>query len=469
MSVIDCDVGAPRGLRWRSNTFFIIATVAIGLFVDLFLYGLVVPILPFILSDRLGVQHSEIQYYTSLLLAVYAGSSVLFSLPAGIIADKLPARQLPFLVGLAALFTSTILLSVGNTITELVIARILQGMSAAVVWTVGMALVMDTVGSEKLGVTIGSIFSFISVGELLAPVLGGIVYKWAGSNAVFAMGFVLLGIDFLMRLVLIEKKTAVKYGISLTPHEEEEQDLEQANEEDPLLSKLDDLDQWIIKKEQPEWVKSFPIVYCLKDSRLLTAQVVSFMQAIIVSVFDSTITTEAMDLFGFDSLQAGLLFIPLVLPYLILGPLAGRAIDKYGVKPMAVIGLSYMTIPLLTLRIPVAGGTTEIIKLSIILSFCGIGLGLISAPSLVEASNVIMKYHKANKDFFGERGPYAQLYAINSVFFCLGLSLGPLAAGALREKIGFGNMNAVLAGMTFLTSVLAFAFLGGKPKLLSRT
>jgi len=31
----------PAGLTWRSNTLFIIGTVAVGLFSDLFLYGLV--------------------------------------------------------------------------------------------------------------------------------------------------------------------------------------------------------------------------------------------------------------------------------------------------------------------------------------------------------------------------------------------------------------------------------------------
>lgn len=31
----------PAGIRWRSNTIFITATVAVGLFTDMFLYGLI--------------------------------------------------------------------------------------------------------------------------------------------------------------------------------------------------------------------------------------------------------------------------------------------------------------------------------------------------------------------------------------------------------------------------------------------
>jgi MFS family permease len=268
----------PMGLKWRSNTLFILSTVAIALFTDLFLYGIIVPILPFILNDRLSLPHSQIQTYTSILLACYAGASVLFSIPAGVIADKLPARQLPFLVGLVALLMSTILLAVGQSIGALILARLLQGTSGAVVWTVGMALIMDTVGSKNLGVTIGSIFGIISVGELVAPILGGILYKKAGNGAVFAMAFGLLAIDFIMRLFLIEKKVAKRYELEDDAQENGEgAGDEEAGADSPLLSNGKS-EQWIIPENQSWIIRQFPILYCHSNSRLLTAQAVMFMQ-----------------------------------------------------------------------------------------------------------------------------------------------------------------------------------------------
>ena len=148
----------PFGLRWRSSTPFILLTVAIGLFTDLFLYGLVVPILPFILTSRLHVPSSQIQSHVSGLLAAYAGASVLFSPVAGLLADRVSSRRAPFLLGLAALLAATVMLGLGRALWVLVLARVFQGVSAAVVWTVGLALVMDTVGTERLGVTIGSVW-----------------------------------------------------------------------------------------------------------------------------------------------------------------------------------------------------------------------------------------------------------------------------------------------------------------------
>ena len=147
----------PAGLAWRSHTLFIISTVAVGLFTDLFLYGLVVPILPFLLQQRVGVPEAEVQSHVSTLLAAYAGASVLFSPVAGVIADKTSARQLPFLAGLLSLLLATIMLWLGRNEPVLAIARILQGISAAVVWTIGLALCLDTVGPENLGKTIGSV------------------------------------------------------------------------------------------------------------------------------------------------------------------------------------------------------------------------------------------------------------------------------------------------------------------------
>jgi MFS family permease len=147
----------PWGLRWRASTLFIIATVAVGLFTDLFLYGLIVPILPFMLRDRVDLPEEKVQSYVSAMLAAYAGASVVFSLPAGIIADKVRTRQAPFLSGLAALLAATLMLAFGQSIPVLIVARVLQGTSSAFVWTVCLAMILDTVGPGNLGKTIGSV------------------------------------------------------------------------------------------------------------------------------------------------------------------------------------------------------------------------------------------------------------------------------------------------------------------------
>ncbi|KAI0423782.1 major facilitator superfamily domain-containing protein [Xylaria sp. FL1042] len=472
----------PWALRWRSNTLFIIATVAIGLFTDLFLYGLIVPVLPFMLRSRLSIPENEVQPYVSSLLAASAGASVVSSVPAGWIADRTNARQLPYLSGLAALLAATILLALGRSINVLVVARILQGMSAAVVWTVGLAMVLDTVGPKDLGKVIGSIFSFISIGELMAPVIGGVLYEKTGYAGVFGLGAGILGLDFIMRFLVVEKRTAAKYYESVDSAEgtvrsmgsRMDQDNDgishEASEEDALLPKRED-EAYKIRQQPNKLVRALPILICFKSPRLLVALCLAFVQASLLAVYDATIPTEAQALFNFSPLKAGLIFIALNVPYLFLGPVAGWAVDRYGTKKAAVLGFGWMVPVLILLRLPsdeLLPKSQNIVLFCALLALNGVGLAVIGSPSVVEASNVVQKYDKANPGFFGENGPYAQLYGFNSLFYCSGLAIGPVVAGYLNGSIGYGNMNLTFAILSAITSALSYFIIGGKPSLLSR-
>ena len=92
------------------------------------------------------------------------------------------------------------------------------------------------------------------------------------------------------------------------------------------------------------------------------------------------------------------------------------------------------------------------------------GVAAISAPSVVEAGDVVNKYHKANPEMFGETGPYAQLYGLNSMIYAAGLAIGPFLAGGLRDWIGYGNMNAVLGVICALTALASYVYIGGRPR-----
>lgn len=129
------------------NTIFIIATVAAGLFTDVFLYGFIMPRSPSMLRDRINIPQEKMQSYVFGMLAAYVGASVVFSIPAAWIADRTSARRTPFPVGLAVLLAATVLLAVGRSFAVLFLSGILQKISAAIIWAVGLAMVLDTVGT----------------------------------------------------------------------------------------------------------------------------------------------------------------------------------------------------------------------------------------------------------------------------------------------------------------------------------
>lgn len=286
-----------------------------------------------------------------------------------------------------------------------------------------------------------------------------------------------------MRVLVIEKKVAKRYGVETSPEgddnsattqqqsETRNDEEQQPNEEQPLLGSkdtTDDNDAWKLSPNQPRIAHMIPILPCLANPSLLASLLVALVQALLLGSFDATVPLVAREYFGFDSLKAGVLFLPLGAFDLLLGPVFGWAVDRYGTKVVAVGSYTYLMPAFVLLRLPHAGGLHQVLLYGACLATCGAGLAGIGAPSLVEAGAVVERYYEANPEFFGEEGPYAQLYGLQSMVFSAGLSLGPEIAGQLRMAIGYGNMNAVLAGICTVTAILCFLYLGGTPRFLKQ-
>jgi MFS family permease len=464
------------GLIWRSSTLFICITVGIGAFTDMFLYGLIVPVLPFMLQDRINIPDSQIQSTISNLLAIYAAASCLASPIAGVLADRLSSsRQLPFLLGLILLLLSTILLAVGNSIPILALARFLQGASGGTVWTIGLALLLETVGQANLGKTIGTIFSFCSVAGLFGPVVGGFLYAKTGYVGIFSVGIALIVVDFMMRLLMIEKKVAARYTTKPSRPTSPDSSLSASStvdESTPLLldgAPLQEETQTSYRLPEPKSriTKALPILLVLRDPALLTALLMGFIQALLLGAFDATVPVVAAQRYNFDSLRAGLLVLPLGGADFFLGPVFGWCVDRWGTKPLSVLGFAYLVPVLVLLRLPAAFSAVidrkgQIALYATLLALNGVGLAIINSTSIVESGNVVERYWKANEALFEGQAPYAQLYGINSMMWSGGLTVGPVLSGVLKEAIGYGNMNAVLAGICGITALLAAMFVSGK-------
>lgn len=200
----------PYLLAFRSSTTFIVSTICLAVFTDILFYGLIVPVIPFSLTVQAGVPEDQVQQWTAILLACYNITLFIGAPLVGFYADNTTSRRFPLLLGLLALAGSTVLLCLGKTIALLVVGRLLQGLSAAIVWSVGLALLADTMG-RNIGYAMGYVGIAMSVGLLIAPVIGGAVYAAAGYYAVYYIAFAVIFLDIVLRLVLIEKKVARRW------------------------------------------------------------------------------------------------------------------------------------------------------------------------------------------------------------------------------------------------------------------
>lgn len=69
----------------------------------------------------------------------------------GWFADHSSSRKAPLLTGLLLAFVASLIFCFARAPWVLVIARVFQGFSASVIYTVGLALIADTVPAEEVG------------------------------------------------------------------------------------------------------------------------------------------------------------------------------------------------------------------------------------------------------------------------------------------------------------------------------
>lgn len=262
------------------------------------------------------------------------------------------------------------------------ISRILQGLSAAIVYTVGLALLVDTVGRDRIGQWMGTALSSSSFGLIISPFLGGIVYAKAGYMAVFGMAMGLIVVDILMRMLMIEKKTAAKYlpmdalttenGFYGTFNDEvhnhaSQHDYGNSNatesNRDPSNS-LKDQDDSRKRTRLP------PVITLLGSPRLLAAIYGIFVNVSILAAFDGVLGLFVKTKFHWDSLAAGLIFLCIAIPAL-TGPLVGKLSDKFGPRWIGVAGCVLATPPLILLRLVNHDSMDQKVLLCGLLFLCG--------------------------------------------------------------------------------------------------
>ena len=60
--------------KFRSSKAFVTFVVAVASFTDTLLLNLIVPILPYALSERVGLSSKQVQQWNSILLSSYGGA-----------------------------------------------------------------------------------------------------------------------------------------------------------------------------------------------------------------------------------------------------------------------------------------------------------------------------------------------------------------------------------------------------------
>ncbi|WP_068614700.1 MFS transporter [Paenibacillus tuaregi] len=373
---------------FRTQQKSALLVVGLAIFLDMLIYGLVVPILPKYAAS-LGVSQSEI----GLLFGSYALVLFIATPIFGALSDRI-GRRGPMLWGLLGLAASTLIFAFAENFGMLITARALQGLAAAVTWTSGLAILADLYPSEERGKAMGLALSGQAAGMLLGPALGGWLYQLGGYKLPFFLAAGLAIVDGLLRLFLLRD---------------------------------------LPERKSSDFVSPFGM---LRNRKIMLIAGVIIIGAAVPSVLEPTLPLHLQEKFKAEPGYIGMLFIIPTLAYGVATPLIGALSSKMGNIKTLLIGLVMVSISL-----PLAALPNSIWIQAAALALLGVSMGIVLAPCLPELADISEQSGQAS---------YGTTFAIYNTAYSIGMMIGPISSSLLADSFGLKLSYLCIGGIALL-------------------
>ena len=348
--------------------------VGVAIFLDMLIYGLVVPILPTYASS-LGASQTQI----GLLFGSYAAVMFIATPIFGALSDRIGRRD-PMLWGLIILAVATLLYAFAQEYWLLIAARSLQGLAAAITWTSGLAILADLYPSEERGKAMGLALSGQAAGILLGPTIGGWMYQLGGYKLPFLFATALAIADGMLRFFLLRD---------------------------------------LPENKSSKFLSSFGL---LRNRSLLLISGIVVIGAAVPSVLEPTLPLHLHEKFNAGPGLIGMLFAIPTLAYGLATPWIGKLSSKIGYKKAALLGLVMVAISL-----PLSALPNSIWMQAASLVLLGVSMGMVLAPCLPALADISEKSGLPS---------YGITFAIYNTAYSFGMMLGPVTSSVLTDAIG---------------------------------
>jgi EmrB/QacA subfamily drug resistance transporter len=386
--------GAPRS-PWLS-----LSVLCLGSFAILLDTTIVITAIPSILAD-LHAPFEQAVWVIDAYLLVFAALLIV----AGRLGDMFGPRRM-FTVGLAVFGVSSALCGAAQTSGQLVAARVLQGVGAALLAPQGLVLIRAIFPRERMGAAFGVFSSTIGLAAVCGPTLGGLLvtslgWRWVfyvnppvaligvvGAYAVIPdvrtgrrrrldpVGVLLASLGLtLVVYALIEGQRhawgAVAAGVTIP---------EIAVAGAVLLAAF------------AVWEHFYPEpLVPLGLFRIRTFAVMAGLSVAVQFALQSQLLVNSVNMqtvLGMTPTRYGLTSLPLTFALVSLAPFAGRLTDRFGGKYTLVTGLTVYALGILLVA---AVSSTHATSLTFTLPLLveGVGLGAIFAPISTEAMRAV--------------------------------------------------------------------------------
>jgi len=329
----------------------------------------------------------------SWVVTAYLLGSASALLPFGKLADIIGRKRL-YRIGIVAIIITTIGSGLAPSMDVLVLFRLLQGVSLAMIFSTGMAILVSSHKPEERGKVIGYSSAAVYIGLSLGPVIGGMITQYFGWRLIFfltAAGLVLSfaavskvsdewygdkqeKLDYFGSLLYCAASSMVLYGLS-------------AYAEHPMVKYIFFggvvlfgiflLEQSRVSNPLLEMGLFHNTIFTMSNLAAMIHYSSTFALGFLLSLYLQLIR-------GFDASTAGLFLLLQPSMMALFSPKAGALSDRLQPRFVATSGMAMTAIGLAAFSFLTA--VSPIWQIAVNLLFIGIGFAFFSSPN----SNAIM-------------------------------------------------------------------------------
>lgn len=364
---------------------------------------------------------------------------------AGKMSDHYGRKRL-FVIGLLLFLVGSILAGTSQSMIQMIIFRAIQGLGAGIIVPVATASVADFYGPADRGKMQGAMGAVYGIGSGIGPLVGGAICEITSWHWLFYVNVPLIAICFILTLKKFPQsdKVALKkidyLGMCVL-----------------TLLILDVLMyfQWIGNEMEFVSVKSFAMIIgavvlvalfifierkakdpimsptLAHNKTIVKSAAFMFILGLAMIGTLTYIALYVITVFNYNTLQCGLVLIPMVVGMMATSMASGMTVAKTGYRKWIVVG-SVLTVAGLFLMTTLTSGSNIVIVMLFLFIF-GIGLGCLNSTILVAVQN------NAKKDEIG-----MTTSAVNVM-----RSIGSTVGTAMFSLVISSIMNGKFAGSIY--------------------